>query len=442
MPSSRTLTLPIEGMSCNGCANRLQRAFDEIEGVSATVDFPSKSAQLTIAASVDYDNSVHAILAVISAKGYQTTTPSDYDSADKSATLTVIDSGKAEADATELTAHSNTQELLIEGATCASCVNKIEKSLHALTGVQQAQMNLPLRTVSVTGNVAKETLIATIVAAGYQAKSTGNASDQQLLEEKQQAEQINYQKLITQMWIALGLGIPLMLYGMLGGAMTVNTAIERTIWLVIGLICVAVMYFAGRHFYIAAWRALLNHSASMDTLIALGTGTAWLYSMVVVISPEALPEMARHLYFEASAMIIAFVNLGLALELKARGRTSEAIQRLIGLQAKTARVIRNGKEVDIAIAAVLVNDLVRVRPVNVSPLMVKSAKGQPALMNRCSLASRCRLRKGSMTKSLQAPSIKVARLFFAPYAWVKRPHSLASSPWLNEHKTLNHRSDV
>jgi Cu+-exporting ATPase len=100
----------------------------------------------------------------------------------------------------------------------------------------------------------------------------------------------------------------------------------------------------------------------MDTLIALGTGTAWLYSMIVVFVPHLVPDMARHVYFEATAMIIGLINLGLALELKARGRTSEAIKRLIGLQAKTARVSRNGQELDIAIEDVLLDDIVRVRP--------------------------------------------------------------------------------
>ena len=122
------------------------------------------------------------------------------------------------------------------------------------------------------------------------------------------------------------------------------------------------MVFSGRHFYVGAWQSFKNHSANMDTLIALGTGTAWLYSMVVVFAPEAVPEMARHVYFEATAMIIGLINLGLALELKARGRTSDAIKRLIGLQPKTARVVRDGQEIDIDIDQVLLNDIVRVRP--------------------------------------------------------------------------------
>ena len=111
-----------------------------------------------------------------------------------------------------------------------------------------------------------------------------------------------------------------------------------------------------------AWKSFLNHSANMDTLIALGTGTAWLYSMVVVFFPEAVPAQARHVYFEATAIIIGLIDLGLALEIKARGRTSEAIKRLIGLQAKTARVIRDDKEIDLPIEQVLLGDLVRARP--------------------------------------------------------------------------------
>jgi P-type Cu+ transporter len=100
----------------------------------------------------------------------------------------------------------------------------------------------------------------------------------------------------------------------------------------------------------------------MDTLIMLGTGAAWVYSMVVVFVPTLLPEMARHVYFEATAMIIGLINLGLALEVKARGRTSEAIKRLIGLQAKTARIVRDDKEIDIAIEDVQLDDIVRIRP--------------------------------------------------------------------------------
>lgn len=153
-----------------------------------------------------------------------------------------------------------------------------------------------------------------------------------------------------------------MLYGLITGDMNVQTSLERLAWLAIGLLTLGVMIFSGKHFYVGAWHSFKNHSANMDTLIALGTGTAWLYSMAVVSAPAIFPEMARHVYFEATAMIIGLINLGLALELKARGRTSEAIKRLIGLQPKTARVVRDSKEVDIDIKDVRLDEIVRVRP--------------------------------------------------------------------------------
>jgi Cu+-exporting ATPase len=257
---------------------------------------------------------------------------------------------------------STQQELIIEGASCASCVSKIEKSLKQVAGVTSAEMNLAQRTVSVTGSAKSDKLIVAIEKAGYHAKVSTAASEDDAQSEKEAADKIYYKRLIRDMGIALSVGIPLMVYGLVVGEMTVSTTTEQLVWLLVGILTLGVMVFSGKHFYVGAWQSFKNHSANMDTLIALGTGTAWLYSMVVVFAPEAVPEMARHVYFEATAMIIGLINLGLALELKARGRTSEAIKRLIGLQPKTARVIRDGIEVDIPIDQVMLNDVVRVRP--------------------------------------------------------------------------------
>lgn len=271
------------------------------------------------------------------------------------------------------------QELIIEGAGCASCVGKIEAAIKKVPGVVQAEMNFAQRTVSVSGSAHAGALIKAVEQAGYNAKVNAAESEDDALAEKEKADRAYYKRLIREMTIALTLGVPLMAYSIIVGEMTVSSNTERVVWLIVGLLTLAVMFFSGKHFYVGAWQSFKNHSANMDTLIALGTGTAWLYSMVVVLAPEAVPEMARHVYFEATAMIIGLINLGLALELKARGRTSEAIKRLIGLQPKTARVIRDEKELDIAIEQVLLHDIVRVRPGEKIPVDGEVIEGHTAI---------------------------------------------------------------
>lgn len=259
-------------------------------------------------------------------------------------------------------ASAKNQSFIIEGASCASCVSKIEKVLHNLQGVDAVEMNFAQRTVSIDGNVNQASIIRSIQEIGYNAKPMDSESEQDALDEKAQADEAHYRDLMRNMYIALLVGVPLMLYGLFIGDMSVDTMNQRAVWFVVGLITLAVMVKTGNHFYRGAWQSFKNHSANMDTLIALGTGTAWIYSMVVIVAPAILPEMARHVYFEASAMILGLINLGLAFEVKARGRTSEAIQRLIGLQSKTARIVKDDKEIDVSIEEVQLKDIIRVRP--------------------------------------------------------------------------------
>ncbi|MFT5572251.1 MAG: Cu+-exporting ATPase [Cryomorphaceae bacterium] len=277
---------------------------------------------------------------------------------------------------TPYTMANGRQQLLIEGASCASCVSKIETALQAVPGVESAEMNLAQRTVSVTGVASSVPIIKAIENIGYKAQTLDDKSDKQVMDEKDRADQMYYKRLIRDMTVALSLGIPLMIYGLFIGEMTVSTSAERIGWGIVGLATLWVMATSGRHFYIGGWKSIVSHTANMDTLIALGTGTAWLYSMVVVFFPQLLPEMARHVYFEATAMIIGLINLGLALEVKARGRTSEAIKRLIGLQAKTARVVRGDQEIDIPIEYVAVDDIVRIRPGDKVPVDGQVVEGR------------------------------------------------------------------
>ena len=254
------------------------------------------------------------------------------------------------------------QQLIIEGAGCASCVGKIEAAIAKLENVDTVSMNFVDRSVMVEGHVRVEQLIEAVEGAGYHAKPSSGQSAQESLDEKEQAEALYYKKLMRHCYLALALGLPLMFYGLFIGEMTVTTPAQQLAWLLVGLVTLAVMIFSGKHFYTGAFRSFKNHSANMDTLIALGTGTAWLYSMVVVLAPALLPEMARHVYFEASMMIIGLINLGLALELRARGKTSAAVKRLIGLEAKSANVIRDNQEIKVSLDKVQLNDLIKIRP--------------------------------------------------------------------------------
>ena len=151
--------------------------------------------------------------------------------------------------------------------------------------------------------------------------------------------------------VALLVGIPVMGWGMIGDNMMVSDD-NRSLWLAIGVVTLAVMVFAGGHFYRSAWKSLKNGTATMDTLVALGTGVAWLYSMSVNLWPQWFPMEARHLYYEASAMIIGLINLGHMLEARARQRSSKALEKLLDLTPPSARVVTDEGEKDLPLAEV------------------------------------------------------------------------------------------
>ena len=255
-------------------------------------------------------------------------------------------------------AKSTSTILKIDGMHCASCQRPIEKALRETAGVQDVSVNLANREVSVESIVTTKTLIAAVAGAGYEAV----VDPIQSLEDDDRANQEKFRKLIGKTILALGFGVLLMIFAMYAPVPGAEWNLMRISWLLIAAMTSAVMYIAGRHYFIGAYQSLKNRSATMDTLIALGTGTAWLYSTIIVLFPALVPEIARHVYFEAAVIIIGMVNLGQALEQKARGRTSQAIRRLLDLQQKTARIVRDGKEIDVPIGAVVKGDLLRVRP--------------------------------------------------------------------------------
>jgi Cu+-exporting ATPase len=354
--TEQSIHLAVTGASCASCVSTIEKALQGVNGVEAA-SFNLAKREAVVRGQVD----AAALIRAVEAAGYGASVKADEEQADANREQTSsCNKGAASATQSPQLNKENSVYLAVTGASCASCVSTIEKALQGVDGVEAASFNLAEREAVVRGPVDANTLIKAIEAAGYGAAEI--TDEEQASDEKEKADEAYYRKLLREMTVALALGVPLMAYGLLGGEMSVVTSGERLFWLLVGLVTLGVMMFAGSHFYIGAWKSFKAHSANMDTLIALGTGTAWLYSMVVVVAPGIVPELARHVYFEATAMIIGLIDLGLALEIRARGRTSQAIKRLLGLRAKTARVVRDGREQDIPIDTVQIDDIIRVRP--------------------------------------------------------------------------------
>ncbi|HRD48995.1 MAG: copper-translocating P-type ATPase [Candidatus Competibacter sp.] len=263
--------------------------------------------------------------------------------------------------------------LAITGMSCAGCVAAVETALRGAPGVAKAEVNFAERTAQVTGDVAVTDLIHAVQAAGYDAAELRDANAEA---ERDAADQAHYRRLVRNTFIAGLLAAPLMIAEMAGGLPALTAPNGPRFWIATGLLTLAVMIYSGGHFFIGAWRQFLRHNANMDTLIALGTGAAWLYSMLVTLFPASVPSLARHAYFEAAVTIIALINLGSALESRARGKSSAAIQRLLGLQPKTARVVEGDQERDAPIESIGVSTLIRVRPGEKIPVDGEVTSGQ------------------------------------------------------------------
>jgi len=254
---------------------------------------------------------------------------------------------------------SNIYRLSIAGMSCAGCVASVENALSQVEGVNRASVNFAEHTADVQGEMEIAELIAAVRKAGYEAAEMQGPEDQA---QKDAAEHAHYRQLLKQAAMAGAVGLPLFIASMLGLLPSLDNLVGQGFWLVVGILTLGVLVFAGGHFFTGAWNAFKNHNANMDTLIALGTGSAWSYSMAVTVFPELVPTLARHAYFEAAVIIITLINVGAALEMRARGKTSEAIKRLIGMQPKTARVVRDGVEQDVPIETVGLDETLRARP--------------------------------------------------------------------------------
>ena len=265
--------------------------------------------------------------------------------------------------------------LAIEGMRCAGCVAGVENALRGVPGVAEVSVNFAGRTADVHGDAETSALIAAVEKAGYRANEI--VDEEAAESEKQAVELAHYKVLLRKSGFALAVAVPALAFGfpaMLGSAMP--HALMQWGSPLLALLTLAVMLYSGPQFFVGAWKSLRNHTATMDTLIALGMTAAWGYSMTVLLAPHLFPTGTAEPFWDVIAVVIGLVVLGQALEMRARGRTSEAVQRLIGLRPKTARVVRNGEEIDVPLAEVRVGDTLRVRPGEKIPVDGKVIDGR------------------------------------------------------------------
>ncbi|MDG6894271.1 copper-translocating P-type ATPase [Volucribacter amazonae] len=325
------IRLNLAGLSCGHCVKAVKQRLENIEGV-AEVEVDLTSA--TVKGNVEPQVLIEAIK------------QRDYDASlaeenHPKAKLLPNETMLTKPDPEVVGQAKDQVHLLLTGLNCAACVLKVQKALEEVEQVTSVQVNLADQTALVIGKANPQSLVAAVVRAGYGAEVI---EDEQIRREKQyhQIQQEIYQRK-HQAIVALGVGLALMIWGLFTGDMAL-TASNRVFWFIVAVVTLIILVYAGGHFYLRAYQALRNKTATMDTLVALGTGTAWLYSFMIVVKPMWFPLESRHLYFEASAMIIGLINLGKMLEVKAKQRSSKALEHLIDLTPKTARVLLDEQE--------------------------------------------------------------------------------------------------
>jgi Au+-exporting ATPase len=325
------ISLPIAGMTCASCAGRIERSLGKVEGVrSVSVNPVTGRADIRAKEGVDRN----ALVQAVKDAGY------DVPSA-------VID-------------------LAVEGMTCASCVGRVERALQAVPGVTAASVNLATERASVRGAADVPALVAAIAKAGYTARpiESGPSGDDAAAERRDAESRV----LKRDFLVAAVLTLPVFLLEMGGHLIPgVHALIDRTIgmqtsWHIQFVLTTLVLAFPGLRFYRTGLPALARRAPDMNSLVSVGTLAAYAYSLVATFAPSLLPAGTVNVYYEAAAVIIALILLGRLLEARAKGRTSEAIQRLVGLQVKTARVRRNGAAAEQPIHDVVTGDIVEVRP--------------------------------------------------------------------------------
>jgi len=333
--SAARLSLPVEGMTCASCVGRVEKALKAVPGIStASVNLATERADITLTDSGDALSAVRAI----ESAGYSVR-------------------------------HEIT-ELAIEDMTCASCVGRVEKALAQTPGVIEAGVNLATeraRIIHFAGVVSVADLEAAVVKAGYTSRrlsaESANTEDQD--NERREGEARSLRRaLYTAAIFTLPVFILEMGSHVIPGMhdLVMRTLGQQMNWYIQFVLATIVLFGPGMRFFRKGIPALLRGAPDMNSLVSVGTIAAYGYSVVATFIPGVLPKGTANVYFEAAVVIVTLILLGRTLEARAKGRTSQAIKRLVGLQAKTARVDRNGKIVEIPLDQVATDDVILVRP--------------------------------------------------------------------------------
>jgi Cu+-exporting ATPase len=335
MSDQKQLTLPVVGMTCANCVAAVERNTKKVPGVlDAGVNFASEKV------TVFYDPGV------VSA---QTLTSS------------VIERIKKAG----YDIPTTTLELSLLGMTCANCAANIERSLNKVEGVIEASVNYAnekARIKYAPGTVTPAQLVVAVRKAGYDVVETPVDQDEEDAEAAARKAEVRHQWKRFIVGICFSLPLFLMSMGrdfLLLGSWAHAAWVNWLFW----MLATPVQFYVGRDYYVGGYRSLRSGSANMDVLVAMGSSVAYFYSIAVLVAGTlGSNALGHHVYFETSAVIITLIVLGKLLEARAKGHTSDAIKKLIGLQPKTARVLRNNKEIDIPVADLVIGDVVIVRP--------------------------------------------------------------------------------
>ena len=324
MPETKLITLPITGMTCANCSATVERALKKSNGVtSVSVNLSSERA------TVEFDphaSTLTDLVGRVQHAGY----------------------GIAEGEA----------DIVIKRMSDDNDARRLEKALSSIEGVSDVRVSFTTEKVQlkyIPTLVSQADLRRAISAAGFEAlEAGGDAEDAEAMARQKEIGQ--QKRLLT---IGLIFTIPLFIIAMSGDLGLLPMSISHSAWIKWLMLALAlpVQFYVGWQYYVGAYKSLRNGSANMDVLVALGTSAAFFYSL-----PVTLGLLPGHVYFETAAVIIVLIRLGKLLEARAKGRTSDAIKKLMGLRAKNARILRNGQEIDVPVDDVLVGDVVIVRP--------------------------------------------------------------------------------